>query len=70
MAITVQAIYEDGVFKPATPPPLQEHEHVELIVRPKLSVARQTAGMIPWAGDADTLERIACDPEFGILESP
>jgi hypothetical protein len=26
--------------------------------------------MVPWAGDAETLERLARDPEFGILESP
>jgi hypothetical protein len=32
------------------------------------SLARQTAGMIPWTGDAETLERIATDPEFGIGE--
>ena len=30
----------------------------------------RTYGLIRWTGDADTLERIACDPEFGILESP
>ncbi len=70
MAITVEAIYENGVLKPAQPLPLNEHEQVELTIRPKVSVARQTAGMIPWTGDAETLERIACDPEFGILESP
>jgi predicted DNA-binding antitoxin AbrB/MazE fold protein len=70
MAITVEAIYENGVLKPVKPLPLNEHEQVEVTVRPKVSVARQTAGMIPWTGDAETLERIACDPEFGILESP
>lgn len=70
MAITVAAVYEDGVLKPAAPLPLKEHELVEITVRPKVSVAEETAGMIPWHGDAETLERIACDPEFGILESP
>ena len=69
-AITVDAVYENGVLKPAQPLPLSEHEQVEVTVRLKVSVARQTAGMIPWTGDAETLERIACDPEFGILESP
>ena len=39
-------------------------------IQPAVSLARQTAGMVPWNGDAETLERIACDPEFGILESP
>jgi hypothetical protein len=36
---------------------------------PKHSLARQTAGMMPWVGDTETLERIATDPEFGIGES-
>ena len=38
--------------------------------KPALSLARQTAGMVPWTGDPETLERIVRDPEFGILESP
>jgi predicted DNA-binding antitoxin AbrB/MazE fold protein len=70
MTLTVEAIYENGVLKPVTPLPLQEHEKVTLTVRPAISLARQTAGMIPWTGDVETLERVACDPEFGIRESP
>jgi predicted DNA-binding antitoxin AbrB/MazE fold protein len=69
MSITVEATYENGVLRPATPLPLQEHEKVQVIVLPAVSIARQTAGMIPWKGDVDMLERVACDPEFGILES-
>lgn len=70
MSLSVEATYENGVLKPAQPLPLQEHEKVTLIVQPSISLARRTAGMIPWCGDAETLERIACDPEFGIRESP
>jgi predicted DNA-binding antitoxin AbrB/MazE fold protein len=70
MAITVEAVYENGVLKPAQPLPLQEQEKVTITVHTAVSIARQTAGMIPWKGDLETLERIACDPEFGILESP
>lgn len=70
MSITVEAIYENGVLKPAQPLPLREHERVKVTVHSSVSIARQTAGMIPWTGDPDLLERIACDPEFGILESP
>jgi predicted DNA-binding antitoxin AbrB/MazE fold protein len=68
--IITEAVYENGVLKPIAPLPLREHETVEVTIRTKVSVARQTAGMIPWTGDAQTLERIADDPEFGILESP
>ncbi|HEV3256475.1 MAG TPA: antitoxin family protein [Gemmataceae bacterium] len=70
MPLTVEAIYENGVVKPKEPLPLQEHQTVTVTILPAISVARQTAGMVPWGGDVETLERIARDPEFGILESP
>ena len=70
MALTIEAIYENGVLKPAEPLPLKEHEKVTITIRPAISVAKQTAGMIPWTGDPDTLERLISDPEFSILDSP
>jgi predicted DNA-binding antitoxin AbrB/MazE fold protein len=70
MAITVEATYENGVLKPAQPLPLQEHEKILVTVHTGVSLARQTAGLLRWTGDVATLERIAEDPEFGILESP
>ena len=39
-------------------------------VQPAISLAKQTAGLVPWTGDVETLERVTRDPEFGILESP
>ncbi|HYV36096.1 MAG TPA: antitoxin family protein [Gemmataceae bacterium] len=70
MTISAQATYENGTLVPDKPLPLKEHERVNITIQPALSVARQTAGMVPWTGDIETLERIACDPEFGIMESP
>lgn len=70
MTITVEATYEDGVLKPVQPLPLVEHEKVQVTVQSQRSVAKESAGMLKWSGDADTLERLACDPEFSILESP
>jgi len=70
MTITVQAVYENGVLRLKEPLPLREHEQVSVTVHSGPSLARQTAGKIPWSGDAETLERIATDPEFGITESP
>lgn len=70
MSFTVEATYENGVLKLAQPIPFKEHEKVTITIQPAVSVARQTAGMVPWPGDAETLERLARDPEFGILESP
>lgn len=40
MAITVEAVYENGVLKPAQPLPFQEHERVSITVeerRPTLA---------------------------------
>ena len=70
MALTVEAIYENGVLKPTEPLPFKEQEKVTITVEPTMSLARRTAEMVPWTGDVETLERIAEDPEFGILESP
>ncbi|MHB1424557.1 MAG: antitoxin family protein [Gemmataceae bacterium] len=70
MALTIEAGYENGVLKPTQPLPLKEHERVEVTVRVKQSVARETAGMLRWHGDWETLRQIAEDDEFGILESP
>lgn len=70
MNITFDAVYENGVLKPNKPLPLMEHEQVKVTLHTPLSVAQQTAGMIPWSGDMETLECLACDPEFGLMESP
>ena len=65
----VDAVYENGVLKPVEPLPLKDHEKVHLAVFASPSIAEQTAGMIPWTGDWETLRRIAEDDEFSILES-
>lgn len=70
MELSIEATYEDGVLKPAVPLPLAEHERVRVVIRSAASRARQTAGMLHWSGDSETLRRLAEDPEFGIRESP
>jgi predicted DNA-binding antitoxin AbrB/MazE fold protein len=70
MAITVEAIYEDGVLKPSQPLPLKEHEKVMITVDSSLTWAERTAGILRWTGDPEILRRIAKDDEFSILESP
>ncbi len=70
MPLTVEAVYENGVLKPAQPLPLQEHDRVQVTIHVKPSVARESAGMLRWRGDWETLRRLAEDDEFGILESP
>ena len=32
MAITIEAVYENGILKPVEPLPLKEHEQVDLVI--------------------------------------
>lgn len=70
MAITAEAVYENGVLKPTEPLPLQEQQKVRIIIELELSWADRTAGMLHWTGDAEVMRCIAEDDELGILESP
>jgi predicted DNA-binding antitoxin AbrB/MazE fold protein len=70
MAITVEAVYENGVLKPVEPLPLKEHERVRLQVQPGETPLLRAYGILGWTGDAETLERIALDPEFLPEEAP
>jgi predicted DNA-binding antitoxin AbrB/MazE fold protein len=70
MALTIEAVHENGVLKPAQPLPLQEHEKVRITVEQGDSPLLRAYGIIGWTGDAETLERIALDPEFLPEESP
>jgi predicted DNA-binding antitoxin AbrB/MazE fold protein len=69
MAITIEAIYEDGVLKPAQPLPLQEHEKVLITVKSAVSRVRQTAGLIGWTGSQEDADFVALSPELDPQES-
>ena len=69
-------VLADGVHLPEgqvvtvlAPTPMEDNED-QNSMQPRSSLARQTAGMIPWSGDVEMLERLAMDPEFGLAESP
>jgi len=64
MAITVEATYENGILKLASPLPFKEHEKVEVTVRVKSNWVEETAGLLKWTGDAETLRDLAEDVEF------
>ena len=68
--LVVEAIYENGVLKPARPLPLEEHEKVQITVQPRVRNLADAYGIMEWTGDAETLERIALDPEFLPEEAP
>jgi len=59
----IDAIYEDGVFKPVNPVVLKEHERVHLIIEEAESIAIATSGIIP-ARDSNTVDAIALEPDF------
>jgi len=69
MSITVEAVYEDGVLKPVRPLPLQEHEKVQIIVKPAASRVRQTAGLIGWTGSQEDADFVALSAELDPQES-
>jgi predicted DNA-binding antitoxin AbrB/MazE fold protein len=79
-SILIDAIYTDGVLKLEQPLPLAEQERVQVSIHPapqqqaSASISddpvRASYGMLGWKGDAETAERLALDPEFGVEESP
>jgi predicted DNA-binding antitoxin AbrB/MazE fold protein len=70
MAITVDAVYENGVLRPSHPLPLNEHEKVHVIIESEESWAERTAGLLKWTGDPEILRQVAENDEFGVLGSP
>ncbi len=64
MAITVEAVYENGVLKLAKPLPFQEHEKVHVTVKRAVSRVRQTAGLIGWTGSREDADFVALSPEL------
>jgi predicted DNA-binding antitoxin AbrB/MazE fold protein len=69
MAITVEAVYENGVLKPAQPLPLREQEKVQIIVKPATSRVRQSAGLMGWTGSQEDADFVASSPELDPQES-
>ncbi len=63
MTMTVDATYENGMLRLERPLPLKEHEKVRITVQPCRSLARQTAGIIGWSGDAESFSRVLTEAE-------
>jgi len=76
MAITVEAVYENGVLRPAGPLPLKEHEKVQLTVVPAAEAqappgpAPRGYGLIPWTGPLEDLDYLIEDEANDPLEGP
>jgi len=61
MAITVEAVYEDGVLKPAKPLPLKEHEKVSITVEEKQPSLVERMVARAHALPPETLDRLPAD---------
>ena len=73
MAMTIEAVVENGNLKPAKPISfLSDGERVwiTLHIPAEEDVVKRSYGIIGWTGDSETVQRVALDPEFSILASP
>ena len=70
MAITVEAVYENGVLKPSEPLPWRNGERVRVEISSLESPLLKAYGIIGWTGSHEDLERLAMDPEFDPQEGP
>jgi predicted DNA-binding antitoxin AbrB/MazE fold protein len=70
MAVTVEAVYEDGVLKPTQPLPFPEHEKVQVTVSSATGWVQETAGILGWKGTSEELAPFALDPEFEYPPEP
>jgi len=73
MAITVEAVYENGVLKPAQALPLMlegSRLWVTLHIAAEEDRVHKTYGLLGWTGDPEIVRRVALDPDFDVLEGP
>jgi predicted DNA-binding antitoxin AbrB/MazE fold protein len=70
MAFTIEAVYENGVLKPARPLPLRDQEKVEITICSKTNWVQETYGILRWTGDPEELRRLAESPVFDLEEEP
>ena len=56
--ILIDAVYENGVLRPKEPLPLEEKEHVQVMVFVGPSHAEQSAGVVPWTGSVEDLDHL------------
>jgi predicted DNA-binding antitoxin AbrB/MazE fold protein len=68
MTLTIEAVYENGVLKPAQPLPLKEREKDQITLQAAESRVRQTAGLMGWTGSQQDADFVALSPELDSLE--
>jgi predicted DNA-binding antitoxin AbrB/MazE fold protein len=70
MAITVEAVYENGVLRPAQPLPLKENEKVQITVYPYVSNLADSYGIMGFTGTLEEADYFAMDPELDYPPPP
>jgi predicted DNA-binding antitoxin AbrB/MazE fold protein len=70
MTITVEAVYENGVLKPAQPLPLKEHETVQVTVQTTRSWVEETAVIMGFQGTPEEADYFAMDPDLDFPPPP
>ncbi len=66
MAITVEAVYEDGVLKPTQPLPFKDGERVRAVIEPASGTSRHA--VIAWTGSVEDLDYLIGSVENDPLE--
>jgi predicted DNA-binding antitoxin AbrB/MazE fold protein len=69
MTLTVEAVYENGVLKPARPLPLQERQKVRVVIESADDDAALAAGVVPCT-DPRLIEWAATDAELDYPPPP
>ena len=64
MAVTIEAVYENGVLKPSQPLPWKEGERVRIAVSSLDSPILKAYGIMGFQGTAEEAEYFALDPEL------
>jgi predicted DNA-binding antitoxin AbrB/MazE fold protein len=70
MAITVEAIYENGVLKLSEPLPWKDGEKVSIDVSSLDSPILKAYGIMGWKGTSEELDRLLAEIEFDEDEVP
>lgn len=76
MAITVEAVYENGVLRPSKALPLRENEQVSLTVQTavdlqaRLEAVERGYGLLRWTGSLEDLDYLIGSVENDPLEGP
>lgn len=68
MAITVEAVYENGCLKLSQPVPLKEHEKVRVTLHTTTSPILEAYGIMGFTGTAEEADYFALSPDLDPLE--